>query len=764
MSGKPTTKKKPAPAAKSEGASAPAKPTRKKKPRPKKTDGENPFETAPVKSASAVQAAPKPMKGRLLKVVCPMCDTPGFIPKKAAGRNIRCANKKCMVPVFKAPVPKRDTADQAQPESGSALLPILAGVVALGVVGGVLFVMFGQSKPTIPSKTLPPPPVAQTKNDVERLKQERAKTDKAGPRELPLPELRGSILAELEKVADEQSNDKAFCRLMAAEALASAGKLDAALLEVEKIAKPGSAKFYQRAIALAAISEGYLRAGDSAKAAETAKQSVQAASSLPGFGKTEFDVRSTVATALALVGQLDEAAAFMAASNRNLTDSLTYRSAVASAEAFIAISHADSASRQAPPARVGSWANPMWVAVATGLSIRGKGEQALELVTRSQDELVRADMLAAIASYAASEGNTGVVQAAIVAAGKDGAAAVTRTNAAAAFGAISSQRDAAAFLTSGEKSAQTMSKPTPVVIPNARELYDYRVPKAAPLKQAALAAAELARAQAEVNGGGKEALSVAVRHAQGLAPSPNFIQARMDENLTASQLARALNISAAEADTTLNNFRSKLKALQKVATQRTDLQADILAQVASSKLGDQVWAMVAPDAKDGILKDERLADSSLPWRVALGMLKGSQAAKGREVAEQLGDSRWPTLGAELKSYVRDDFRPDVLAEVLSPDRETDPARLMPILDAAARLSKDDSGAATMFAKNIRNPTWRRQALRFVGTYLTKNGRSRELAEIAKGLDLVPPDRTAIYRGFVSGSELDPNFGSSSKTP
>jgi hypothetical protein len=767
MSGKPTKKKKPAAAAAkpTEAASAP-KPKKKSKPRPKADDAENPFDSAPVKTASAVQAAPKPMKGRLLKVVCPMCDTAGFIPKKAVGRNIRCANKKCMVPVFKAPEPKREVVDQAAPESGSALLPILAGVVALGVVGGVLFMVF--SKPDTPSPTpgpAPRPNVTETRNDVEALKQKRARTDKAGPKELTLPELRDSILLELEEVADEQSSDKPFCRLMTSEALASVGKLSEAALEVEKIAKPGSAQFYQRAFALAEISEGHLQAGDQTKAVETARQAVEAAGSLPRFGMTEFDVRSNVAIAFASAGEVSEAAKFLNAVNRDLRDPLTYRAALASAETTIAIAEADSTTQLSVPDRIGHWANPMWVAVATGLAIKGEGAAAIELAALSEDQLVKADMLAAIASYSAAAGTDSVVQAAVTAAGKDGADMLTRTSSAAAFGSASAKRqNATTLLASAEKAAAGMSKPSPVVIPNARELYDYQVPNADPIKQAALAAAELARAQAEVNGGGTETLNIALQHTHGFAPAPTFIQDRMNENLNATQLARALKISAAEADSTLNNFRSKLKALQRVSEQRKELQADILTQMASSKLGAAVWAIVDPNSTDEILKDELLNESGLTWRVALGMVKGSSSAKGREVAEQLTGSAPPVVQAELQTYLRDDLRPEALADVLSPDRETDPSRLVPILGAARKLAMEDAGKATMFAKSLRNPNWRRDALRLVGTQLAKSGRSRQLAEIAGELDLVPPDRTAIYRGFISGIALDPKFGSTSTTP
>jgi len=80
------------------GKPAPQKATPKKQP-----TNDDPFaiEQAPT-SKKVVLCSRKPMKGRLHRVVCPMCDTQGFIPQAAIGRQVKCANTECLVPIFTA--------------------------------------------------------------------------------------------------------------------------------------------------------------------------------------------------------------------------------------------------------------------------------------------------------------------------------------------------------------------------------------------------------------------------------------------------------------------------------------------------------------------------------------------------------------------------------------------------------------------------------------------------------------------------------------
>lgn len=760
MSGKPGKKK---PAAKPL-ATKPEdpRPKKKAKPKPKSDDAENPFETAPVQTAAAIQAAPKPMKGRLMKVVCPMCDTPGFVPKKAAGRDIRCANKKCMVPVFPAPAPKRVAVDQEPPPAGSPVGAIIGAVVALAVVGGVVFMMLGKDAPVEEEKKVitnkGPDAAARAKELAGRTKK---KEDDGVKGPVTLAALRDEVLEKLADAAHERNNDKPFCRRMTAESYAAAGQLDKALEQVALISKPREPKFYQRAFALSHFAWAAAAAGDATRAKKAVADAVVASAQLPKFGRTEFDVRTSVAAAMAGTGQLEEAIEFANQSTRDLSDELTLSSAAASAQAAIAIAFEDSPGDLVPQPAIAGWSNPTWVATALVLCAHGKANTAAQWAAKAPDSPARADALAAVAGYAAAAKQSAIVASAVRSAAVDGPASSARVNGAAAMGAAVAKQTAAAAaaLTAAETALAQLPEPAPVAIRNARELYEYAEPEQEPLVMAAKAAAEVARAQAEINGGGEGTLLTAIRHAQSFCPPPAFIEERLQENITAQQLASALNIGEAQARTTLIKFKAKLKTLSKSGEQRTELIADFLGRVAASKLGDSVWKLADPKAEKNLLSSELLERSELPWKVASAFLRNGRVADARVIVQQVGESAQPALEAEIQSYLNTDTQPQRVGNLLSPPRDSNPDRLRVVYAFAKKYAANDAVSATTFATSLGNAAWRREALRIVGTRLARIGHGRKLVEIVDGLDLEPPDRTAIYRGFISGVRLDPEFKS-----
>ena len=93
-----------------------------------------------------------------------MCETAGYVPTSAAGKEIRCANPKCLVPVFTAPGIQRKKADEPAPEKKG--LPIIL-LVTLGLLlvlgGGAAWYVFNRPGPANTPRPAPPagqvPPV-----------------------------------------------------------------------------------------------------------------------------------------------------------------------------------------------------------------------------------------------------------------------------------------------------------------------------------------------------------------------------------------------------------------------------------------------------------------------------------------------------------------------------------------------------------------------------------------------------------------------------
>ena len=116
------------------------------------TREEDPFAIQQSPSAAkAIPCARRPIKSRKHRVVCPMCEAEGYVPRAAFGKQVRCANKQCMVPVFTAVEEGADKAVAAPSRISDVESPVASPVAATagtrnpmimyGVVAGVLIAL-----------------------------------------------------------------------------------------------------------------------------------------------------------------------------------------------------------------------------------------------------------------------------------------------------------------------------------------------------------------------------------------------------------------------------------------------------------------------------------------------------------------------------------------------------------------------------------------------------------------------------------------------
>ena len=241
------------------------------------------------------------------------------------------------------------------------------------------------------------------------------------------------------------------------------------------------------------------------------------------------------------------------------------------------------------------------------------------------------------------------------------------------------------------------------------------------------------------------------------------MQKRQNDKVNASDLAVTLRIGESEASSALMKFNGKRKQLARLSEDRRELQSNFLGRLAESRLGDVVWKLVNPKAPDALVAEELFGESTLPWKIAAGFLRTGKTDAAKDIVNQLGEADSPTLQAEITSYMDSSRSPRDVATILSPRQEIDVNRLAAIYRFATRYSEGVAMDATDFAKSLGNNDWRREALRMVGARLARTGHSHKLAEIVEGLNLAPSDETAIYRGLVSGIQLDPAFTSDSAT-
>ena len=116
---------------------------------------DEPFAVDKVAMSSAIPLRPKPTKGRTYKVICPMCETPGYTSPKAGGREVKCANPKCLVPIFTCPEPPPAPVEEAPPEpAGSSTTQLgLISLAAFAAIGAGIWFFVLRKNTTIRLQT-----------------------------------------------------------------------------------------------------------------------------------------------------------------------------------------------------------------------------------------------------------------------------------------------------------------------------------------------------------------------------------------------------------------------------------------------------------------------------------------------------------------------------------------------------------------------------------------------------------------------------------
>ncbi|MCA9052993.1 MAG: hypothetical protein KDA75_04105, partial [Planctomycetaceae bacterium] len=143
----PARKAAPPSAAAAESKGPPAKPTAAAKTKSSASKaagvdtGGDPFDVDTSAARKATPVRPRPAKGCMIRVTCPMCETPGFVSEAQIGKEVKCCNRECLVPVYVADAPQeKEPEPEPQPEGNSKLWMYVAlGVLVVAGVGATFF-------------------------------------------------------------------------------------------------------------------------------------------------------------------------------------------------------------------------------------------------------------------------------------------------------------------------------------------------------------------------------------------------------------------------------------------------------------------------------------------------------------------------------------------------------------------------------------------------------------------------------------------------
>jgi len=653
--------------------STPARPGTPAKPAGKsKADDDSAFDFGDTLPSNAVPASIRRTKSQLWEVKCPMCETVGYVPAAAAGQAVKCANPKCLVPVFTAPKPEpvKTQAPPSPPKPKRSLMMVGGITVAVMAVGGVVAWMIAG----LPASTSLKGP---TPEDLELIKQmggpaqkktippsAKMASDTASPNADDVPAKTepvaaapsGSSTAALLKLLNDsslqprQNRSKPYCRRLTAEAFALTGDLLGARGQLDALAKVGAGVPFYRIMPLVEIAWQQLAQGDRVAAEKSVEEAWTAAASLPKTGRDRLETVIGLSAALVAVGrdadakkllqthQTDEAAAQLAQHHRAVLAFGTYQLA-------------EVESRQPAIA----WRLPLSVGVVTELIAHDQDAAADKWASSFPSGPAQAELVSAVIEAGVWKqmlrGEPIVLDPLISKA--ESLAAPGNLLVLSRLGMVlqraGQKADAEACLLKAKELAAGLATPLDLALPeDLRDLSRFEAPDADAAMFSAAALAEAAGLAARL--GQRETaeslLSSALAYCRSMAPSLIDVEQRTADvksgGITAlrERLKREWKLKTEnEAQVGATTLQKNLDELADAARQRIELQKELLTRAVDWDLSDFVWSYIrrGPDLADAQRADYLLF-SPLPALLA----EKYQAAGNAEQLEVV-TSAWKQL-------------------------------------------------------------------------------------------------------------------------
>lgn len=769
MTGKPVAKK-PTPATAAPEKKASEKKSPKDEKPAKAADEDNPFGEEVDAGPKAIQASPKKMKGRTHQVVCPMCETEGFVPKKAAGKNVKCANKECMVPVFTAPAleptPDAESEVSEKPQNNNMLTYSLLGVF---LIGAAVFTFFylgddgtgGTGLKTVKTTPIDTPPIKTAKTEKTPVVAVTKKP--TGP---DYAKLRNRAFAKMEEeaITPEGADNRSIplCRRLMADGYSLLGddaKRDVQLQRMASKAADRPSLGYYNIVSKLTSYWRERTTGDLAGAKADLQAALESAATLVNPGSEQAEVAAALATALAADGQSAEARKILAPHDGD--------SQAAQLAAFLHICRELELANHNGP-RWGrppfKWNGPQQVAVTVALIARGLPQVAQDWADGASTPAARADCLIAFAEAQSLFGATVDVDAI--------AAKLSSAFKAVLYSRIASRsatNQRPALVKKAQDALANAAPPAGLKVVGWQQVMEAKVPDSAPYWAILRAAVEIARLQPQADRW--KTFETAREKLDAMAPSTTD--------------AGVLNNLAQESKTRVQNeLLGRNLASEKTKSARADLFKEQCTNIANSTQAEyNLQGQLLMHAFMLGFRAEVLAileaDVHIIRTVPITWYSLYRLAGDATAARSLKDK-----GAPLKALT--DFEKIELASRVSPIlRQIDEAKRIlgsdlsgellalrqiwhyDLLIAASQLDGQNLNLerpgweeAFLLIKRSHadEKVWREYALELLGIRATRTGHGPEFIELIESQDniaLKATETASALHGFVVGTTLIP---------
>ena len=669
-------------------ASKPAAAAKKAEPKKAAADDDNPFGGGnTMNNRKAIALLAKPGKGKLHRILCPMCETPGFWSKDAVGQEVKCANPECLMPIFtaphpegeapvvEAPKPTKATAAAAAPvdatkpaKKKSALIPLSVGIVAIG--GGLLAwsQMAGNNAKqqandlnkawTPPANSTPvanadpattePGATADPAADpaADPNKAATATTTSKTPALPSNDELRAEGLKRIvEFAADPDRNKrKEQCRRLTAETMAIMSDLNAVNEQLKQFDLVGGDQIrYYHAGPLALAAWNRVAANDLSKAKEIVARAGEFANQLPPTGGYPLEAAIEMASLYLTLDQAEEASKLMS-SRKNEPELEAQVDAYLRAERSGRFNLEEAASLRSISTKTLPSAT-----LAFNLVMRGQPAKALAWAKSVTDAPALADTLAGVAEgLIASGGALDAVTEEINKLSPGFKARALARVAIAHHGAGKSDLAKAAVAQAME-AANAVANVTVPEMPDMKGVYNLQLADMTARVEDAMSIAEIAHAQALI--GDRDAvwgtLLKAVNVARATAPIASAATGPLNEIKSAGNSAITTKIKTLlklkgddEARLAFNQYRKNATALAENSANRFTLVGHLLELACEWGFVDQVWAEVqARGSSTDAATAEPWFDSQVPSVCEAYYRAAGQTEKSTAIEQAVGADR-----------------------------------------------------------------------------------------------------------------------------
>ena len=774
----PSPKDKPAPA-KSAATDQPVK----RRGRETVSD-DDPFELERKKqeAVKVIPLARKPAKGKMFRVVCPMCDTQGFASEKVVGREVKCRNPECLAPVFTVPNPeaqeRKATEEEEPKEKKPSKLPLIGAiVVSAGAIGGAYWYFTQVPDASELSQPFKNPVISQaTKNNFSNNSNDKPNPLAQNPLNPPEQttqnpqtsvdpaKVKQNALEEIVNLSRDRGNrSKPFSRRLAAEAYAVTRNIPAAREQMERIDAVSPPLPFYKIFPLIEIGWIQLKEKDQAGLKETLDQTIELSQKIPDYGGRDT---------LDLISRL--AAFWIAAGKEDLATDLIRKyqaeSNLAQLSAYLQI--AQEANHHDFESLIDlhrMWASPQWVATTMILVTHGYPEAALNWAAMASDS---ADRTEAVTQWSLSrlehavkqqqKPDLSLVQPAEQKLSPTGNAMML-ARCARELVNLNQKEAALAFVDRAVSLIKDQPVPTPITLGDLKEVNSMRLPQAAPLEQLAQTYLQIACAESEL---GKKAealqyLKNAVQSIQATAPSLAAVKEKSNATTNFNfrdEIKDTFNLDTSDRiNRAITEYNKQLRSLKAAGEQRSEKLVALLAQASRSGLAPEVWNLVQAASQNSNLDlKDALQETTLPAVILESV--GSQNEDLKSQISKALTSSAPKLSKEdelmrqTASLIKNG-KPEQAAHLINQSDLKKPWKGQLSLKLLSQLlNQSQFSQAVQFVTATKDPVLREDMLNTIGAVAVEQKQIPAVSKMLQGSNYTPTERISGYLGLITGIE------------